>query len=413
MTLTNMKRYLLFYISILFSANCLSQANTWVQKTSLPAAARNGAVSFSINNKGYVGTGRDSTGNLLNDFWQYDPSIDTWKQVAAFAGSARINAVAFVVNGFGYVGTGYDGGSNLTDFYKYDPASNIWSQVDSMDKYSAAVGRREASSFSVGSQGYVVGGYDGTSNYNNETWKYDESDSITWTQMRVFPSNGRKWGVGFTIQQYGFAGMGYDYTSIYWNDLWKYDTLLNTWTQMANYPGSARGNAVAFTVGDNAFVGTGFDGVYKNNFFVYNYSANEWSQIADFSGGATSGAVAFSIGGNGYVCCGKDSVHYKNELWEYIADSTLGINNVDPPGFLMDIFPNPVKGELNIFFTSKTTSSYLILMDGSGRIVWVQYLGNIVEDTHRTISVKELAKGIYNLHLKTSATVITKSFIIE
>ena len=345
-------------------------------------------------------------GNMIRPF-------HTWKQLAAFAGSARINAVAFVVNGFGYVGTGYDGGSNLTDFYKYDPASNTWSQVDSMNKYSAANGRRESSAFSVGSQGYVVGGYDGTSNYNNETWEYDELDSITWTQVRVFPSNGRRWGIGFTIQQYGFAGMGYDYTSIYWNDLWKYDTLLNSWTQMANYPGSARGNAVAFTVGDSAFVGTGFDGVYKNNFFDYNYASNTWSPIADFSGGATSGAVAFSIGGNGYVCCGKDSIHYKNELWEYSADSTLGINNVDPASFLMDVFPNPVKDELHFSLSHKATNSYLTLMDGSGRIVWVQNVGNIEGDIHRMISVKELTQGIYTLHLKTSLTVITKSFIKE
>jgi len=408
-----MKKYLLFCFSILFSANCFSQANTWIQKASLPAAPRVGAVAFSINNKGYVGTGQDSVGNLLNDFWQYDPSTDSWKQVADFSGSARRNAVAFVVNGFGYVGTGYDGGNNLTDFYKYDPTLNAWSQVDSMNKDTSAAGRREASSFSIGPYGYVVGGYDGSSNFNSETWQYNESASTTWQQARAFPSNGRRWGIGFTIEQYGFTGMGYDYTQIYRNDLWKYDTVSNTWSQMASYPGSARGNAVAFTIGDSAFVGNGFDGIYKKDFFVYSYASNTWAPIADFSGGSTSGAVAFSIGGNGYVCSGKDSIHYKNELWEYTTDSVSGINNIEAGNSAMDVFPNPVRNELHLSFPAKATDCYLSLIDASGKTLWVQYMGNVSAKAGRVIPVKELARGVYTLQLKTSSGVITKPFVKE
>ena len=34
------------------------------------------SVAFTTGNMGYIGTGQDSLGNNLNDFWQYYPSSD-------------------------------------------------------------------------------------------------------------------------------------------------------------------------------------------------------------------------------------------------------------------------------------------------------------------------------------------------
>ena len=70
--------------------------------------ARNGAVGFGTDTKGYIGTGYDGV-NKLNDFYEYDPVADTWSQISDFGGSARFGAVAFAINNSGYVGTGYDG----------------------------------------------------------------------------------------------------------------------------------------------------------------------------------------------------------------------------------------------------------------------------------------------------------------
>jgi len=39
--------------------------------------------TFSIGNKGYVGTG-DGYGGYVTTFWEYDPSIDVWTQKADF-----------------------------------------------------------------------------------------------------------------------------------------------------------------------------------------------------------------------------------------------------------------------------------------------------------------------------------------
>src|SRR5258705_11976593 len=78
-----------------------SAQDTWAQKSDVGSinpngpTARFGAVSFSIGNKGYVGTGSD--GEDRKDFWEFDPIANTWTQKADFGGDARSYAVGFSI----------------------------------------------------------------------------------------------------------------------------------------------------------------------------------------------------------------------------------------------------------------------------------------------------------------------------
>lgn len=58
---------------ILISTSGFSQ---WTQKADFAGASRFQAVGFSIDGKGYIGTGSDVS--RKRDFWEYDPSTDTW-----------------------------------------------------------------------------------------------------------------------------------------------------------------------------------------------------------------------------------------------------------------------------------------------------------------------------------------------
>src|SRR5882762_9853129 len=100
----------------------------WKRSSEFEGVGRTEAVTFTIGDKVYVGSGYDGT-NRLKDFWQYDQSTETWLRKADFPGIERNSAVAFVVNGKGYVGTGSDGINKLKDFWQYDPATNTWTQI--------------------------------------------------------------------------------------------------------------------------------------------------------------------------------------------------------------------------------------------------------------------------------------------
>ena len=74
-------------------------------------------VGFSINGKGYLATGGQSTSK---DVWEYNPKTDLWIQKTSFEGSARADAVGFAIGDLGYVATGKNG-SYFDDIWSFNP----------------------------------------------------------------------------------------------------------------------------------------------------------------------------------------------------------------------------------------------------------------------------------------------------
>lgn len=390
----NMKKNSISFLFVILSLFAFANPDTWVQKTSLPAQPRAAAVGFALNGFGYVGTGLDSTGTLLDDFWKYDASNDSWSQVASFAGTARKNAVAFVTDSFAFVGTGYDNSGLTKDFYRYNDLTNLWTRIEDLDSSGSVYPRRDAAAFAVSNTAYVVGGYNGTSFYSNETWEYDESRDTVWQEKTSFPLSGRRWATAFSLGGFGFVGMGYNYSQEYFNDFWKYDVSSNVWTQMADYDGNKRAYGVGFVINGFAFVGTGFDASLKDDFYMYDLANNQWSAIASFGGQPTSAAAGFSINGKGYLFGGIDTSGYKNELWEYTPDNTAGIEN-NPQNAVIQIItaPNPSTTFIKFenLYLSLNGNYKMDLFDSAGKLVLEKSLTN----NDKTVSVAGLTRGTY------------------
>jgi N-acetylneuraminic acid mutarotase len=81
--------------------------------------ARSNAVAFTLNGKGYIGTGNYS--GIRSDFWEYDPTDDSWTEVTSFEGSARQDAAAFVIGDKAYVATGKNGSYYYDDVWYFEP----------------------------------------------------------------------------------------------------------------------------------------------------------------------------------------------------------------------------------------------------------------------------------------------------
>ena len=189
MPLSHIRKYFLLLCFILnIALNSFAQGlNSWVQKSDLPGISRTAAVSFTILEKAYIGTGLDSNGILLNDFWQYDPATDSWMQLADFAGTARTGAIGFGIDSAGYVGLGYDG-LLKKDLWKYDPITNAWSAEQDLGQYRTASGnaRRDASVAVSEGKAYIICGYDGSTSAVKQCWQFNPKADTSWTIRKNF-----------------------------------------------------------------------------------------------------------------------------------------------------------------------------------------------------------------------------------
>jgi N-acetylneuraminic acid mutarotase len=143
--------------------------DNWTKKADFPGLARGGAVGFSIGSKGYIGTGVNGPNapntTEFKDFWEYDSGNDSWTQKADFAGTERDCAIGLSINSKGYIGTGFNStsGNAYNDFWEYDTVNNNWIQKANFignPRYGAV-------SFSIGSKGYLgTGSGDGIADTN-------------------------------------------------------------------------------------------------------------------------------------------------------------------------------------------------------------------------------------------------------
>ncbi|HMH22660.1 MAG TPA: hypothetical protein VK563_12830 [Puia sp.] len=85
---------------------------------------RNNAVAFTIlgttsGDKAYITAGKN--GSLYSFTWEYDFATDLWKQKTPYEGPAREGAVGFTVENRGFVATGISGTTAFDDLREFHP----------------------------------------------------------------------------------------------------------------------------------------------------------------------------------------------------------------------------------------------------------------------------------------------------
>ena len=216
------------------------------------------AVSFTIGNKGYVGTGTDATKSYRKDFWEYDPTTNTWTRKADFGGVSRFTAVGFSIGTKGYIGTGTSHSCCPLNVSKMSGNTIPLPIPGHRKQTSVVVFVAYATGFSIGSKGYIGTGQDNNSIVHKDFWEFDPITN-TWSQKADFGGAARNAATGFSIGSKGYIGTGGDDNGTSFKDFWEYDPIANTWTRKADFGGSARAWARGFAIGSKGYVGTGAD----------------------------------------------------------------------------------------------------------------------------------------------------------
>ena len=96
--------------------------DTWTQKPNFPFAPRSFGISFSLCEKGYLGTGNDGSGiTYLSDFWEYDLLTGNWTQKTNFPLPGCMASAWFIIHNRAFVGTGVNHTTIFNNFFEYIP----------------------------------------------------------------------------------------------------------------------------------------------------------------------------------------------------------------------------------------------------------------------------------------------------
>lgn len=401
--------FLFLLIAELLSSSLIAANFGWTQRENFGGIGRHRSIAFSIGSKGYMGTGHyNAQGDVqFKDIWEYDPASNSWTQKADFGGGKRYHAVAFSIGNKGYVATGRDTTfANKNDVWEYNPLTNIWMQKGNF----LGTARRGAVAFVIGNFAYLGTGLEGGGAYTNTFYRYNPIND-TWSPVASMPTGGRISAVGFAIGDKGYVGTGYVNGVGSTNDFWEYNPALNTWTQKANVGGFAnRMEASGFAINGKGYLGTGDNyssGTNYGDFWEYNPNTNIWTQVADFGGLPRRYLTCLTIGNKGYAGTGTNGTNFA-DFWEYseLLSSEEIINSMNE----VKVYPLPAFTETtfdmgNISDLYKYNFSLSIYsLNGS----LVQKIDNI-SDRKVAINRNNAVSGIYFYVLRSDRYNVSKS----
>ncbi|MCR9173022.1 MAG: T9SS type A sorting domain-containing protein [bacterium] len=342
-------KQLLLILSLL--AGSYSFGAIWTQKSDFGGEARHRTTMLTIGNKIYAGLGHYNGAGpniLFDDWWEYDPSTNAWTQKADYLGGICYHAAGFTIDDIGYVGTGRispSGSVLVKDFFKYDATNNTWTQLTDFP----GSGRRGAVGFAIGEYGYI-----GTGSSSQDMYRY-HPPTDSWTQVANVPGGARMSAIGFSLDGYGYVGTGYRYSQGWSStDFYKYDPTTDTWTPIAdvgidplNGP-RPRMESTGFGLNGKGYVITGVtisSGDNYKDFWEYDPSLDQWIELEEFPGTARRYMSATTLNGFAYVGLGTNGTNFK-DFWRY--DLALSVIEKSIDQIAVQAFPNPASDHVNI-----------------------------------------------------------------
>ena len=302
----------------------------WRQRKDFEGVGRRFALAEAIGDKIYMGLG--NSGVAKKDFWEYTPKTDIWIQLPDFIGTARHGMFHFILNEKLFVGGGRDYLSDTgpNDLFQFDSTTNTWTQLNDFPGNPNQV-RQFATTFTCNGKAYVYSGYPAHANQelHHDLWEYDPKTD-EWEEKSVFGQLGRASAVAFSIGNKGYVTTGIDIDDNRYRDVWEYDPQSDSWAEKEPLPqGMERYGSFGFSLNGKGYLGMGLDGNYNifDDFWEFDPNANNgmgsWRSITPFPNN-TNRQWPFATAtenGKAYIGLGLEYVNYVFEfpldIWEY------------------------------------------------------------------------------------------------
>lgn len=266
---------------------------TWYECAPFPGHGRQGAFSFAVDGKAYIGCGlyNDTAEIYFNDVWEFNPaadSADQWTQLADFPSTERTDMVSFVAAGKGFVAGGAgDNDATFKDCYVFDTSTKEFTQMTDL-----GYKRSGAFAFVIDDMVYIGGGYSSGSSYVTEFELYDAVNDV-WNN-----------GNSYTILRDIYLSA--DIT----DDIDHYDDVLNL----------CRTKCVTFVKDGRGYIASGlYSSSARNDCWVYNPETDLWTEKTDFESGmnSRSAACSFTLDDVPYILTGYTGSTFLYDMWTF------------------------------------------------------------------------------------------------
>ncbi|HNW50618.1 MAG TPA: kelch repeat-containing protein [Prolixibacteraceae bacterium] len=313
---------LAIFVAVVFTSctDDTTAIGNWVKIGNFQGKSRAYGASFTINNQGYFGLGKDDD-DYFSDFWKLNTEKNSWNRVADFPGIPRSFCVSVSTSKKGYVGLGYDGDNDLSDFYEYDPETDSWTKIADFPGGP----RRYATGFAIGDDIYVgTGTSEKDKVYWNDFYKYSNG---SWSEISPLPDQKRKGSTVVTYKGCAYLIGGYHNGLV--DDFWKYDPQQDKWEPLEDLTKEDYGNssvprwmAVSFASEGSIYLASGItsSGASLSSIYEWNDTDSVWTEKTNIESNVTrQGAGGFVIDNCGYIiggCNGGDNYfddYYKFE----------------------------------------------------------------------------------------------------
>ncbi len=312
------------FLPIIFVLNILTAfGQSWVQYDDYPGNPIDDGCVFVIGNKAYCGSGLTPWWSAERDFYAYDMSNDTWSSIDSLPiGQGRQYATAFSDGVNGFVFGGYNGSSFLNDLLMYDPILDQWSTMTSLP----GAGRSGSACFVLGDTAYIIGGKTAVDFAIDEVWAYDMSAN-SWSQKSALPF-GTRWRSSATAHDtYGYLAHGRDSTDFFHNSFHRYDPVNDSWASLSPFPGLGRSHASMGVVKDSIYFLFGLDSNLTSHADVHYFDIGDstWSSDPWIAVGRRGG-MTFSSTAIYYTTGINENDIRLNETWK--LDPDVGIEEL-------------------------------------------------------------------------------------
>lgn len=203
----------------------------WKILKNFPDSGRSAPTVTVIKDKAYMIGGEGST-QIFNDLWIYNPKLDKWEERESLPTLPFRNAISFSLDQKLFVGLGDNSTDEGTlsyqpnkEFWQYDlkDSTPYWEQLENLP--SNFQDRAFARIFTIGPKAYIVGGAAENIRGINEIWEFDSTlpPDSQWLLLGETGAGPRALGATFIIENKGYYGLGINQQFSLVNDFWQFE----------------------------------------------------------------------------------------------------------------------------------------------------------------------------------------------